>query len=243
MYEPGKTPVAPSGESGLGGVNSTSTDEAARQIRLFADPSQFELLEVLQNRHPLLGQTYEGALRALADEQNPESLVHCAHSLRELIGALPLAVRDEKKRPASLKAKVVEVAEAWKRQTGKTATLAGGGWNGPIDGPLRKVLRHLAEFFRWFEEEHPRHTSDRDVALDMFDPSGRPLPDHLRKRRGQQIDDLDQFMNQVAHHNKLAISRAEFSVRVAQTEALIRTLVIVTPYEDRKVLDDLLKDE
>jgi len=228
-------------QSELGPTSTGSSPELSSAVRPFADPAQFELLEALRSRHPLLGLTYEGALRAFADEQNPESLPQCAHSLRELFDALPLAVRAERKKPADLKGKVVEIAEAWKHAVPKTSTLTGGRWAGDIDGHLRKLLEQFAGFFSWFEVEHPRHTADRDMALDRFDPAGRLLPDHLRKLRGDQLGDLQRYMNQVAHHKRLGVTRIEFAGKIAETEAMVRTLVKPTPYADRKVMDDLLK--
>lgn len=52
-------------------VNSRVARVPERQL---GTPAQLELLRTLQARNPLLGQCYEGALRALADERNPDAL-------------------------------------------------------------------------------------------------------------------------------------------------------------------------
>src|SRR5438105_9926041 len=112
-------------ESQVDPGSASTSAEPSISIGQFADPAQLELLQTLRARHPLLGRTYEGALRAFANDHNPESLPQCAHSLRELFDALPLAVRADRKKPADLKAKVVEAAESWKRAVARTSTLIG----------------------------------------------------------------------------------------------------------------------
>lgn len=215
---------------------STAGPRAAKSL---GDRAQLELLELLRTRDPRLGQTYEGALHALANETNPDYLAQAAHSMRELFDTLPAAVRLERTKTASLGDKVAWIAGVWSKQISRTATL-GAGWAGPIDSPLRRALQALTEFFRWFEEEHPRHSIERDMALDRFDPGRAQLPEPLRKERGRTLNDLYRYMNSVAHHNTDS-SRKEFAEKLSQAEAFLRVLVRPTPLADRKTMDDILK--
>src|SRR5713101_6001030 len=48
-------------------------------------PEKVALQRALAERDPKLGQIYEGALRALADSSNPDSLSLAAHGFRELM--------------------------------------------------------------------------------------------------------------------------------------------------------------
>lgn len=207
--------------------------------RAVGDRAQGELLELLRARDPRLGQTYEGALHALANEANPDCLSQAAHSIRELFDALPAAVQLQRTKTATLGEKVAWIAGIWSKEVPRTAAVA-AGWVGSIDDPLRRALQALADFFRWFEEEHPRHSIERDMALDQFDPGRLQLPEPLRKERGRTFNDLYKYMNAVAHHN-IAPSRKDFTEKLAQAEAFLRTLVKPTPLADRKTMDEILK--
>jgi hypothetical protein len=207
--------------------------------RAFATPSQIELLEALGKLHPRLSQTYEGALRTFLDERNPDCLAQSAHSLRELFDALPLALGPPPKKPADLKAKLREITDAWAAAVQRTTTLDGQKWTGEIDGHLSKFLMRLAQFFRWFEEEHPKHTIERDLVLDYFDPGHRQLPPQLRRQRGEAVGEIQRYMNSVAHHN-IDPSREEFAARLVEAETVIRIFVKPVPYADRKLIDAIL---
>jgi hypothetical protein len=218
---------------------SPSASAAPRDKRI-GEEGQLELLALLRSRHKLLGQTYEGALRAYSDRANPESLVHAAHSMRELFNALPVAAEIEQKHTADLTDQVRQVSTAWSRTLEKTNSLSPEGWKGEIDAVLRKLLLELAGFFKWFDDEHPRHGSVRDMALDRLDPGRGQLPEQLRKRRGRTLNDLTRYMNSVAHH-EIESSRSEFAARLAECESFLRTFFKPSPIADSKAIDEILK--
>jgi hypothetical protein len=204
------------------------------------EDQQLELLELLRTRHRLLGQTYEGALRAYGDEANPECLVHAAHSMRELFDALAVAAQIERRRTADLKEEVQKASGAWFAAVKRTTALTPEGWTGEIDTVLRKLLLQLADFFKWFQDEHPRHGLERDMALDRLDPGRGELPEQLRKQRGRTLNDLAKYMNLVAHH-KIESSRTEFATKLAESEGFLRSFIKPTPLADRKTMDEILK--
>lgn len=206
------------------------------------EDQQLELLELLRSRHQLLGQTYEGVLRAYADQGNPESLVQASHSMRELFDALPVAAQIEVKRTADLKEEVQKMSGTWSAALKKTTSLTAGGWTDPIDQILRNLLLELADFFGWFDDEHPRHGAVRDMALDRLDPGRGQLPEQLRKRRGRTLNDLAKYMNSVAHH-EIESSRSEFATKLAECESFLRSFIEPTPLADRKTMDEILKGE
>ncbi len=218
----------------------TSTEGPPAERR-FASAQQMELLEVVRAKHPVLGQCYEGALRALHDQRNPDGLAQAAHSARELFDCLPLAVTaDVPKKPSDLTSMVRSVIEAWRSGISRTANITEQGWAGEIDDHLRRVLQRITDFVRWFEVEHPRHGVEQDMILDKFDPANRPLPKQLRDRRGQMVRDLQRYMNRVAHHNVLP-TREEFVGRFGEVEAIIRDLMRPEPLADRKLMDEILR--
>jgi hypothetical protein len=214
-----------------------SSGPAGKRI---GDDGQLELLALLRSKHQRLGQTYEGALRAYADPVNPECLVHAAHSMRELFDALPIAVEIEQKRTADLKEEVQRILKAWSGSLKKTASLTDAGWTGQIDDVLRSLLTQLAQFFKWFEIEHPKHVEIRDLALDRLDPGRGQLPEQLRKERGRTLNELTKYMNNVAHH-RIESSRSEFATKLAECESFLRFYFKPSPVADSKKLDELLK--
>src|SRR5438270_14001558 len=117
--------------------------------RKIGEEPQLELLEMLRSRHRLLGQTYEGALRAYGNEANPECLVHAAHSMRERFDALPVAAEIERKHTADLTEQVRKSSTAWSHVLDKTTSLTVAGWIGEIDAVLQKFLIQLTAFFKW----------------------------------------------------------------------------------------------
>jgi hypothetical protein len=202
---------------------------------------QMQLLEVVQAKHPLLGQCYEGALRALGDQRNPDGLAQAAHSARELFDYLPLAVTTEMpKKPSDLTPMVRSLIEEWQKAITRTANITEQGWAGEIDDHLRRVLQRITDFVRWFDVEHPRHGIEQDMILDQFDPANRPLPKQLRDRRGRMVRDLQRYMNKVAHHNSTP-TRAEFLERFSGVEAILRELMRPEPLADRKLMDEILR--
>lgn len=226
------------------GENPESEHEAELESGVprldFASRSQLELLEALGKQHRRLAQTYEGALRTFSDERNPDCLAQSAHSIRELFDALPLAVGPPPRKPADLKGKVREITDVWVAAIQKTTTIDGQTWVGDVDGHLAKFLERLAQFFKWFEEEHPKHAIERDIVLDHFDPGRRQLPPQLRRQRGESVGQIQRYMNSVAHHN-IDPSRAEFVAKLAEAEAVLRIFVKPAPYADRKTIDAILK--
>jgi len=221
-----------------GGHEAASGSEVAALV--FASQPQLELLEALRKLHPRLGQTYEGALRTFLDERNPDCLAQSAHSIRELFDALPLVIDQAPQKPEPLKAKVRQIADAWASAMEKTVTLGGENWSGEVDNHLSRVLVRLTRFFKWFEEEHPKHAKGRDLVLDHFDPGHKELPPQLRQHRGRAFDDVTDYMNSVAHHY-IAPSRQEFAAKIVEAETVIRTTVKPAPYADRKTIDAILK--
>src|SRR5262245_20305523 len=75
---------------------------------------QRTVYEALVEREPKLGAIYLGAMAVLAQDQNPERFVQCAHSLRELVEKLPryldMSVPDEQ---ARLGDKLQQLAPLW----------------------------------------------------------------------------------------------------------------------------------
>jgi hypothetical protein len=102
------------------------------------------------------------------------------------------------------------------------------------------MLQRVAEFVGWFEVDHPKHGAEQDMILDEFDPANRPLPKQLRDSRGEEVRELQRYMNKVAHHN-IDPTRGEFIERFTQVEVVLGDLFRPEPLADRKLMDEILK--
>ena len=142
---------------------------------------QMILLRVLQTKDERLWSMYYGALKVLNDSNNPERFALAAHSLRELMEKMPLYFDLRMKAmKESLKGKVRELEDIWYDCCEKS-TCYKLEWEGNIDGPLRKLLKSLEEFFRWFKGHHPRRKEEIARAIRRLDPMGLPLPEPIEE--------------------------------------------------------------
>jgi hypothetical protein len=208
-------------------------------------PEREQLAAALEALHPRLAELYEGALRAYADEANPESLAQAAYSMRELFDALHLAARQPRTRTVAMGTKVRQLRDAWADavRTSQNFQPATGAWSGEVDDALDGFLSSVRDFMAWLAIEHPKRRVQIDALVDRLDPGPGRLAAPLLRARRSELEQLDAYMNVVTHHGHRP-TRADFASRLAQSERflweLVQPIVAPRPYEDRELLDSLL---
>jgi hypothetical protein len=210
--------------------------------RLNLTPNQRTLHRAFLEKDPSLAQMYLGGLAVLNDSTNPDSLALAAHAFRELIEKLPAAVAvPATARRESLRVKVREVQEAWRRAQDGSRCHSDGKWSGEVDKPLRKLLLRLAEFFAWVDAHLPRRREEIARALQRLDVSGRALPEPLQDLNVEAWTRTHEYFQAVAHHGKVA-PRDEFTRWVSAAEAFFLDRLKPRTFEDFASIDELIRE-
>jgi hypothetical protein len=146
-----------------------------------------------------------------------------------------------------MRAKANEVRRAWQTviQTSTAYQSATGTWTGDVNGALNRFLVVVAEFINYLARELPLRRDELTRVLNSFDPAPGPLPVPHAEERRSTFERLDEYMNNVVHHN-FEPAREDFAERLAAAEKflmdLVQPLVAPQPYEDQDILDLLLQD-
>ena len=187
-----------------------------------------------------LGDLYEAALRVYSDRGNPARLILAAHSIRELAGGLPKAFDLPIPVDPGLITDQVNALEPIWNNAVRSGCHQQGAWNGAIDGPLRKLLQKLHEFFEWLKENRPKR---RLVAAQMFrdaDPSGLPLPETLEEPRIKRWLELRRYFSNAAHGE--STTEDEFAANVETLERILLDSLYRQPSEDLSAIDRILEE-
>jgi hypothetical protein len=188
-----------------------------------------------------LSDLYEGALRILSDESNPQHHAFGAHSLRELMGRLPKFLDLPILAATGRLGDRVNALEPLWSATEQSNCRRGSSWGGEIDGPIQKLLVALETFFRWWAESRPKR---REVAGEFFrstDPYGASLPSTLQKRRADRWLQLNDYFVAIAHGG--GMDGREFTLAVYDLEQVLLDSLYRRPSEDFSAIDALLAEE
>jgi len=186
---------------------------------------------------------YRGGLAVLEDASNPDRFAQCAHSMRELMEKLPeLLDVPTKAQKESLKGKVREVADAYNGTLKRTSCFsATAGWDGSIDGHLRKLLARLGSFLEWFATHHPRRRDELHGVLVRLDGSGRQLPKPLASLNVDAWDKKRDYFQSVAHHRHTA-DEHEFRQWMDALERFLLDRLEPRTFDDFAEIDALLAE-
>jgi hypothetical protein len=197
----------------------------------------------LEQRDKRLAEFYLGALRVLADRENPDRFSLCAHGLRELMEKLPeyLDVPSIAQRE-SLKPKVRQVEDVWLGVQVHSSCFAAGNWEGTIDAHLRKLLSHLGSFFEWFAQHNPRRKQEMQSALVILEGSGRSLPPVLADLNVSAWEAKRDFFVNVAHHRKM-VGDKEFGTWLEALERFLLDRLIPRTFDEYAKVDALVDEE
>jgi len=232
------------------GANSAGDQsEGLREAKAFASQQQLDLLGALHELSPRLARMYEGALRVFAQESNPECFAQAALSIREVFDKLHLATKQQPPpRTVSMRTKANQVRDAWQRmiRTSQAFKPETGRFEGEVNGSLGRFLGVVGEFIAYLAREVPFRRDELDRILGDFDPAPGPVPLTHAEQRRSTFETLDDYMNNVTHHN-FEPKREDFGQKLAATENFLRDLiqprVAPKPFEDRAALDALLGED
>jgi hypothetical protein len=154
---------------------------------------------------------YLGALWTLESNENPDRYAQAAHSLRELMNAVPVSVGVEVRAlDERMGDRLTPLRESWQSTMNRTTTFDGKVWSGEIDGPLALFLERAHTFFSWLEDHRPRRRAEFADTLTRLDSSGRALPPRLQDLNVQTWMEIRAYFIDVCHHRKVA-DRLEFN--------------------------------
>ena len=187
---------------------------------------------------------YIGALAVLEDLHNPDKLAQCAHSLRELMEKLSLAVEvPMKAHRDNLRAKVRELEDSYLRSRGQTICFTPAEeWKGGIDAHLQRFLARLGDFFDWFSTNYPRRRQEVHGVLMRLDCSERPLPQVLASLNVNAWQAKREYFQSVSHHGREA-KEDEFRSWVNALERFLLERLVPRTFEDFAEIDALLGEE
>jgi hypothetical protein len=183
---------------------------------------------------------YESALRIYRDDGNPCCLALAAHSIREMIGGLPKVLDLPVLADQGRLGDHVNALEPLWHGAVTSGCHQQGAWAGEIDGPLRKLLQKMHEFFQWWKDSRPKR---RVVAAKMFretDPSGLQLPETLEQQRVKRWLDLHDYFVGVAHRK--STTPEEFATNVEALEQILLDSLYRQPSEDLSAIDRILEE-
>ena len=166
-------------------------------------PEKVALQRALGERDPKLAQIYEGALRALADSSNPDSLSLAAHGFRELMEkfarliAVPLRAHGE-----NLTSKVRALKKPYGRMKKKC-----DGHSSIVDGsgqPIKEIVQFIEAMdglFIWADKNMLSRKNAAMKLLQHLEPSARQLPNSLQEENAKYWAKINNFFELTCHHN------------------------------------------
>jgi hypothetical protein len=172
---------------------------------------------------------YRGALRLLADSDNPAAVRLAAAGVRELMDELQGAAGFETTAP-DLLPRVRRLANEW--EVVRPAFAEGGE---QADG----FGQTLDAFFAWFDAQ-PSQRQQAVATFDRLDPAGRNAPPVVGEARAAAWMSFRRWFNDVLHGN-LEASEAEFGLELGRLEALLLAWLSPRPFKDLDRIDALLK--
>ena len=196
----------------------------------------FDLLkEVKTDKYPLHN-WYIGALYALSNENNPDSISQAAHSLRELIEKLPRAVQriDEKVRLPNFKEMRRKLQESFSEDKERY----NGNWEGKeIDGQLDKTLKGIEEYFE--KNKQPGRKEQVHKTLAAYDPLDNYLGNTVQETKRDELHGLWKKLEGFTHHQKVSATD-ELKDCLETLENIIFNLLAPITAQDQSEIKSIL---
>ena len=149
-----------------------------------------DVLAALTELNNEAGALYIGALRVLADRENPARIRLAAYCLRELLEAF-----QEEKKGEDFKERVRKLQKSWE--------VVSRAYGVEPDGDDRGFAQTLNNFFVQFENDNPRRKVRASDTIGRLDPSGRTAPPVVNRARGA-LKGITVGRGSVSHAHSLA---------------------------------------
>jgi hypothetical protein len=200
------------------------------------------LHEALRQLSPNLADLYLGAVIARTNDQNPDRLPQAAHSVREMMNAMPGAVGVEvRELDERFGNRLSGFRDSWGPLRAREANAEGEPWQGEIDRVLRRFLTKASGFFAWYDEHKPRRRAEFGDTLNRLEPSARSLPSELQATNVAAWESMREFFIKVCHHSVTTDVQA-FDARLEQLEAFLLDRLQPRTFEDFDEIDAILRE-
>jgi hypothetical protein len=171
---------------------------------------------------------YRGALRVLADTQNPARIRLAACGLRELLDELHDAPK-----PRDLKQRVRDLRKAWdvaKRSLEVTAESEDSSFAQTLDA-----------FFVAFDEDYPGRRSQASATIERLDPYGRTAPPVVHRARGEVWMDFSGYFSLVLHRSHQP-TEDEFRSQLEAFEGFLLDVLRPQTFAEIGEIDNLIAE-
>jgi hypothetical protein len=186
---------------------------------------QREVCDALAREGDQVVALYVGALRVLADFENPARIRLAACGLREVLDDFQDAPKGD-----SLKVKVRRLAESW--------TVTRRSQRSERSGEFDETLTH---FFAEFEDDFPQRRELAGKTIMKLDRSGRTPSPVVHQARGQAWMDLSSYFSNVLH-GKIRPADEEFAARREALEGFLLDLFQPPTFNNYDQLDELISE-
>lgn len=200
---------------------------------------QNALLQELCKRDNLLGDIYLGALRVLADAENPTRFNLVGHNFREILDKLPklLGIAISK---VSMKSKVIELRDVWENYLAQSVVPdRSNKWGDTIELPLLRYLEKSETFFTWIDENRSKRKVEVERAIDEFEHSSLGMPNPIKALRIKEWLLYYDYFVKAAHHG--TVEPDEFRANQFSFEQYLLDRLSPRTFKDIKEIDELIK--
>lgn len=198
---------------------------------------QRTLFDRLSEKSEALANMYLGALYALRDRNNPDSIPQAAHSLREMIEKFPTIVDLTTSSGPGLKDKARRLSASFSKAS-SSSCYTDGEWSGEIDNSLKRFLSRCGEFFEWFATND---ATRRELARKTIESvsSSLPLPGPIQDLEAQKWLLYRDYFVGIAHHS--SSNTDEFEGYLFGLEDFIFHMLQPKTYENMDEIDEILE--
>ena len=187
-----------------------------------------DLLAALTERKDEAGALYEGALRALADRENPARIRLAACGLRELLDEFHEGPKGEK-----LGDRVKQLKKQWE--------VASRSFGAAPDGDTTGFATTLDDFFVDFEQDYPGRRNQASDTIQRLDPSGRTVPPVVHRARGDEWMDFSGYFSSVLHGGRRPTEKS-FLSQIQAFERFLLDWLRPRTFADISEIDSLIAE-
>jgi hypothetical protein len=168
---------------------------------------------------------YYGAIKVLADGDNPERLHLAAHSLRELMEKIgpfleiPIPSTQLKQGYGNLTEKFKHLEDLIDKAEAKSGNCTKGIWAGPIHKLTATVLVEVQNVKKWRKANADLRATKIENLINKLDPLHKALPKEIQTLRINEWECIEQFFIRVSHHKDT--TSAEFEQWLTALEAML----------------------